>query len=270
MSDDEQVESRWSRSSRRTSSSPSVPRTTRSRSAGPRTGQVELADDEARTTTSRATSWASTRSSAAWSSTARSRASSAEVLADPPAGGRRGSEAAPSAPFPFLEKVQRVERTRAIASSSFTPASSSASSRARRPGRPSPRFPRRRRRARAAGAEQEVEPDRGLGGEPSEKLELRDAERAILAHDRAPRGRRAPARRGGAGRRRCSTARSPSTRARSAEKRGSDVRSSTTSGCRVTSAKPAIPVLDGNRAPTSVSPPCPETASKTSSSASSS
>ena len=62
----------------------------------------------------------------------------------------------------------------------------------------------------------------------------------------------------------------PVDAARSRENRGSLSRSSTTSGCRVTSAKPAMPVLDGKRAPTSVSPPCPATASNTSSSASSS
>ena len=55
--------------------------------------------------------------------------------------------------------------------------------------------------------------------------------------------------------------------ARSREKRGSCSRSSTTSGWRVTSANPAIPVLDGKRVPMRSPSPSPETASKTSSSA---
>src|SRR4029079_188709 len=54
---------------------------------------------------------------------------------------------------------------------------------------------------------------------------------------------------------------SPSSGARSREKRGSVFRSSTTSGWRVTSAKPAMPVLEGDRSPTSPASPRPETAS---------
>jgi hypothetical protein len=56
----------------------------------------------------------------------------------------------------------------------------------------------------------------------------------------------------------------------SREKRGSSSTSSITSGCRLTSTKPAMPVLDGKRRPTSDSEPSPATASKTSSSVSSS
>jgi hypothetical protein len=62
----------------------------------------------------------------------------------------------------------------------------------------------------------------------------------------------------------------PVARARSCEKRGSASSSSTTSGWRVTSANPAMPVLDGKRAPSSSPSPRPETASNTSWSLSSS
>src|SRR5438132_4414719 len=62
----------------------------------------------------------------------------------------------------------------------------------------------------------------------------------------------------------------PVLSAASREKRGSSPRSSITSGCRVTSTQPAMPVLEGKRFPISVPEPSPATASNTSSSASSS
>ncbi len=188
------------------------------------------------------------------------------MLADPPAGGRRGSEAAPSAPFPFLgaaareNPLDRLEELHACVVVRVLEE------------RGDPRDERRRslaaeRRLRAARA---AAGGRGRSRPASRSVREARARRprtADPARGRAPTARPAPARRGGAGTRRCSTARSRSSARARAEKRGSDVRSSTTSGCRVTSAKPAIPVLDGKRVPTRVSPPCPETASKTSSSA---
>ena len=206
----------------------------------------------ARWTTTRSTSagWTTARSTWAGSTTARStsaetdeagsrlRVAGAPGSAPPVSGpGRASSAGASPAPRAGAGPRRRRRRRRAAratrATSAALPSSSPSAARARR-ARSSRSSPIAAWVEKRDSSSSSASP-KGRSGAAVEHRE--DAERALVVEERA--------------RRRCSSGRSRSPPARSREKRGSASRSSTTSGWRVTSAKPAMPVLDGNRVPTS-------------------